>query len=58
MIYSGKLWKIIMIRQVYEKLEFGPESGLCVGKVLTPYNTRLRVVLLIKHANLMWFSKY
>jgi len=36
---------------------FGFGSRLRIGKVLAPYSARPRVVPLIKHAKLMWFSK-
>jgi len=46
--YSGKLWKIMKIKQVCEKPDFGSESRLCVEKMLTPYNARPKAVPLNK----------
>jgi len=55
--YSGKLWKTIKIRQVYENLDFGFGSQFWVGKVLASYNACPRTVPLIKNAKSTWFSK-
>ena len=51
--YSGKLWKTIKIKQVCKKPDFGSESRLRIGKVLTPYRARPRAVPLIKNVKLM-----
>ena len=53
--YYRKLWKTIKKSKVCEKPEFGSGSRLRVGKLLTPYNARHKMVPLIKCAKFMWF---
>jgi len=52
-VYFGKLWKIIKIKQVCEKPDFGSGSQLSVRKILTPYSTHSRTIPLTKYAKLM-----
>jgi len=52
--YYRKLWKTMKKSKVCEKLEFGSESRLRVGKVLAPHNAHPKTVPLTKCAKVMW----
>jgi len=56
-VYFGKSWKTIKIRQVYKKWILSSRVDYAVGKVLASYNACPKAVPLTRYTKMMQFSR-